>query len=401
MISGCASNSSKNSSTSETVKIQSPSRDEELGPNRAIGSVTGKSKKPYIFRNVASAFPDNGKNMMLKDRALPKSAVSGALDQSPRQLRAHRNQQNVAKNKSRFSNINKAYYANPLSQREALVLAQSSKNMDLAEFSYQVESSARDDAFETNDTRETAFDLSNVEDRWLGLMSLSEIPSEGVQADEDWYKIKVSSQYKRLMVDLRFQHYLGDIDLKLYDSAGNLVAISQGLGEDEFIHVMLERGGVYYIQIYGSNRHNRYDLKFSTYFTGGGDDDYEDNDSLASAYDLRKFENQWLSEIQGEGVAADDDYYRIQVPAGREHVQIDLRCDVNRGDVDVRLLNAQGKVIASSAHIGDDDFIDFTVPSPGTYFVKIYPFSPQSTFNLYDFKWVLSKSSRNRMASVK
>lgn len=376
-----------------------PTRDDVMGPNRARTSVAQKSKKGYIFRNVASAFPDNGKNMLLKDRAVPKSSVKGALDHSPRQLRIHQNEQWINENKSRFSNVNKAYYSTPLSSREALLLAQAPKKADSGEFFYQTETSGGDDVFEPNNERQTAFDISNVEERWLGLLGSKDAPTEGVQADEDWYKIKVSAQYRRLMLDLRFQHYLGDIDMKLYDSNGNLIAASQGIGEDEFIHMILDDGGVYYIQIYGSNRFNHYDFKFSTFFTGGGDDEYEENDSLRKAFRLES-EELWLSEVRGEGVAADDDYYSFKVPRNRQRVQVDLRFDVARGDLDMRLLNGEGKVIASSAHIGDDDFIDFTVPAPGTYYLKIYPFGLQSTFNLYDFKISTFGSPQKRASNI-
>lgn len=397
LLQACASSSELRIAPATEAKI--PSRDQVMGPNRARSSVKVKPNKDYLFRNVASAFPDNGKNMLLKDRALPKSSVTGALDHSPRQLRMRHDEERKKKNTSRFSNANKAYYSTPLTQREALVLSQAPKKTDAEEFFYQAEASGRDDVFEPNNTRQAAFDISNAEEIWLALLGPENTTTEGVQADEDWYQIKVSPQYRRLMIDLRYQHYLGDVDMKLYDSAGNLVATSQGVGEDEFIHLILDKGGNYFVQIYGSNRSNRYDLKYSTHFTGGSDDEYEENDSIRSATDLKQIDNQWLSEIAGEAVAADDDYYMLRVPAGRERVQVDFRYDVARGDVDVRLLNSGGKVIASSANIGDDDYIDFTVPHAGIYFLKVYPFSPQTTFNLYDFKVSFLKPSQKEASN--
>ena len=370
-----------------------------MGPNRAQNSVKPKSGKSYIFRNVASAFPDNGKNMLLQDRALLKASVTGAMDQSPRQLRLKERAEQLKENKNRFSNPNKAFYLTPLTQKDALILSQEPKKHDTTEFFYQSEDQKQDDAFEPNNDRLSAFDISNAEDRWLGLLSATDSVSEGVQANEDWYKIKVSPLYRQLIVDLRYQHYLGDMDLKLYDSNGTLLATSQRLGEDEFINLILEQGGNYFLQVYGSNRFNHYDLKYSTHFVRGNDDEYEENDQLRKAFDLKSFENVWLSEIKGEGVAADDDYYAIKVPAGKERVQVDLRYDVNMGDVDVRLFNASGKMIASSAHIGDDDFIDFSVPTAGTYYLKIYPFSPQSKFNMYDFKVTFLRPSQKQTST--
>jgi hypothetical protein len=368
-------------------------RDEVFGPNRAQASVKNKKSKEYAFRNIASAFPDNGKNMLLKDRALPKGSVTSAVDHSPWHLSIYQNPDHIKENQERFSNMNKAFYATPLTQREAQTLAHAQKATSAAPF-YQMETSGREDGFEPNNSLEKAFNLANAEDKWLALIGPKDKRTEGVQWDTDWYKILVSPHYRRVMVDLRYQQYLGDIDMKLYDAKGGLMATSQGTGEDEFLHVNLEQGGTYYIEIIGSNHGNRYDLKYSTYFTGGGDDEVEDNDFLARATDLSKQENLWLSETRGEGVAADDDYYKIQVPAGKLRVQVDLRYNVARGDVDVRLMNSSGKVIASSANIGDDDYIDFSVPFAGTYFIKVYPFAPQNTFNMYDMKWSVQKNSQ-------
>jgi hypothetical protein len=282
--------------------------------------------------------------------------------------------------------LNRAYYATPLAQREAETLSQTSKRIGGETF-YQAETFGQDDAFESNNSRSSAFDLAPAENRWLGLLGPAGALTEGVQWDEDWYRLSVSPHYRRLVLDLRFQNYLGDMDLRLYDDQGKLIATSQGNGDDEFLNLVVDRGGTYFVQIYGLNKGNRYDFKYSTFFTGGGDDLYEENDRLSQAYDLRTHESKWLSELKGEGVAADDDYYAIRVPGGRLRVVVDLRVDVDRGDVDMRLLNSQGQIIASSANIGDDDLIDFLVPAAGTYYLKIYPFSPQGTFNLYDLKW--------------
>ncbi len=376
-------NSSESSNKGSPVELNIKSRDEVMGPNRAKNSVLKKkASREYVYRNIASAFPDNGKNMMLKDRSTPKAMVAGALDHSPWHLSLYGNSEHIKKQQARFNIANKGFNSTPLLQKEAMAQISIPKKSSTVQPFYQTDSFGVDDAFEPNDSVEKAFDLASSEETWLGNLG-----SEGVQWSEDWYKVWVSPQYRRLLVDLRFQHYLGDIDMKIYDSKGEPIAISQGLSDDEFLHIVCDRGGFFYIQVFGSNRGNRYDLKFSTYFTGGGDDEYEDNDSLKMAYDLRGSEGNWLSETKGEGVAADDDYYLIQAKAGKTRFLIDLRVQVNKGDVDMRLLSSDGKIVASSSNIGDDDLIDFTVSEPGNYYLKIYPFHPSATFNMYDLKW--------------
>lgn len=320
--------------------------------------------------------------MLLKDRAVPKGSVTGAVDYSPWHLQVYNNPEKVNKDRERFSILNKDFYATPLTQQEALLLAQSPKKPATSEPFYQTDSYGIDDAYEPNNTIEKAFHLSAVENTWLG-----NVATEGVQWDSDFYQIWVSPQYRRLVLDLRFQHYLGDIDLRLYDAKGIMLVNSQDLSDDEYVNLILDHGGTYFVEVHGSNRGNRYDLKYATFFTGGGDDEYEENDSMRMAFDLRDQEGKWLSELRGEGVAADDDFYLIQARPGKTRIVADLRVDIARGDVDIRLLNSEGKVIASSSNIGDDDFIDFTVPVPGNYYLKVYPFNPQSTVNLYDLKW--------------
>lgn len=359
-------------------------RDERMGANRAWASVKTAPGKHYLYRNVKLAFPDTGKNMMIHDRVIPKADITGIEDHSPWRLRIYQNAGQNKRNAMRFSNANKLLYQSPVSQKEASYLAQVPKRIPANTSYFQASTTEVDDHFEPNNSMEQATNLISSENEWL-----ANIGDEGVQWDQDWYKIQISSHYRQLIVDLRFQHYLGDIDLKLYDQHGTLIAGSQGPQDDEFLNLVLEKAGVYYLQVSGSNQGNHYDLKYSTGFTGGGDDDYEENDRLQGAYDLRAFSGQWLSSIKGEAVAADDDFYRIKVPSGKLRVIVDLRVDAEKGDVDVKLLNAQGALVASSSSIGDDDYIDFKVPSAGDYYLKVYPFHTVTHFNMYDLKWTV------------
>ncbi len=362
-----------------------------MGVNRAKASVKPRAGRAYQLRNVASAFPDNGKNMLIKDSAIAKTAVKDARDHSPFRQRIYANSEHIKADQARFSILNKDYYSTPISFKEALVNLQIPKQANEHEAFYQSGNFGIDDRFEPNNSFEKAFDLTDAEDHWLGRNS------EGVQWDEDWFKIWVSPQYRQLVLDLRYQNYLGDVDLRLYDENKNLIAVSQGVVDDEYMNVVLEKGGYYWVNIYGSKNGNRYDFKFQTKFTGGGDDEYEDNDSLKRAFPLSQFEGQWLSKIKGEAVAADNDFYSIRVTAGKLRIVADLRVDValalvEQGDVDIRLLNAEGAMIASSSNILDDDYIDFTVPAAGLYYLKVYPFSTTGKHNMYDLKWTAFKT---------
>jgi hypothetical protein len=115
-----------------------------------------------------------------------------------------------------------------------------------------------------------------------------------------------------------------------------------------------------------------------------GDDNYENNDSMATAYDFST-EQTWLSSVAGLGVQLDEDWYKILVwPAGNERVQIDCRFQHAAGDIDIGLYDATSKLLAYSYGIWDNEFIEYTVPTAGVYYVKVF-YSNQG--NTYDLWW--------------
>ena len=112
-----------------------------------------------------------------------------------------------------------------------------------------------DDAYEENDTLGEAYDLSGAEGTWL-----SSIAGMGIQADDDWYEIDVTSGEERLVVDLRFTHAEGDIDLAVHDANGAEVVDSTSVTDDEYIDTLLPSSGTYYIRVYYDDAGNSYDL---------------------------------------------------------------------------------------------------------------------------------------------
>ncbi len=118
---------------------------------------------------------------------------------------------------------------------------------------------------------------------------------------------------------------------------------------------------------------------------GFSDDLYEENDTLASAYDLTAHEQKWLSSINGLGVQADSDWYKIYVNPGAERVWVDCRFKNNLGDINIMLCNASGTRLASSAGVGDSEFIDFIVPSGGAYYYIAV--QGANSGNTYDLWW--------------
>ena len=99
-----------------------------------------------------------------------------------------------------------------------------------------------------------------------------------------------------------------------------------------------------------------------------GADPYEPNDSLATAtlvaLPFRDFD-LWVDD-------ADSDYFEFTVSETAD-VRVHLSFLDADGDVDLRLLDASGNVIRTSASTSDEEEILATVPA-GTYFVEVHVF---------------------------
>jgi len=191
----------------------------------------------------------------------------------------------------------------------------------------------------------------------------------------------VDAGYEQVLVDLQFTDSEGDIDVSLHDDSGTLLVGSYSVSDNEYIDYVVPAGGIYYIRVFLENAGNEYDLWWNDVLI---DDNYEENDTLETAYDLSTDEQTWLSTIDGPGIQADDDWYEIYVDTGYERVLVDLQFTHSEGDIDVSLINSSGTILDSSTSITDNEYIDYIVPSGGTYYIKVY-FDNEG--NEYDLWW--------------
>ncbi|MBU1908431.1 MAG: pre-peptidase C-terminal domain-containing protein, partial [Verrucomicrobia bacterium] len=129
--------------------------------------------------------------------------------------------------------------------------------------SVQITVVVSDDVYEHNDTPGTAYDWTyeganspqDFHRTWL-----SEEEGLAVQADEDWYKIRVEPGYEHVTVTCLFAQAQGDIDLALCDAAGTELAASRGSADNESLTVTVGASGYYFIRVFGANAGNEYDL---------------------------------------------------------------------------------------------------------------------------------------------
>lgn len=120
-------------------------------------------------------------------------------------------------------------------------------------------------------------------------------------------------------------------------------------------------------------------------YEGYGEDNYEGNDSRFDATTLP--EGDWLTGVNGAGIANDEDWYEIDINPGYENLEVDLQFDHDGGDIDLEVYNALGDYITGSASASDNESINTILPEPGSYYLKVYPFTNSDAGNNYDLLW--------------
>ncbi|MFX1258404.1 MAG: clostripain-related cysteine peptidase [Promethearchaeota archaeon] len=240
----------------------------------------------------------------------------------------------------------------------------------------------REDTYEENDNYLSAYDLTLYEQTWL-----SSIDGQGIQADEDWYEIHIDSNFERLIVVLQFIHAYGDIDINVYtweDNSFNLIIKSWSTTDNEYIDFVVPSSGTYYLRVYRGNAGNGYDLWWDDLSISSVDDAYEENDGDTSAYDLSSYKQIWLSSIEGLGIQSDEDWYEVYIDPGYEYLVVVLQFNDLDGNIDLDVYNSGGFLIKSSTSMTDNEYINYDLPSSGTYYLRIYG---EDAGNIYDLWW--------------
>ena len=234
---------------------------------------------------------------------------------------------------------------------------------------YRLPTTGEDDQFEDNDTINTATSLAGGE--FPDLIALD--------GDDDWYVVEVCAD-GNLRVTLQFAHVLGDIDLEVYDAAGNLIDSSTSTGDGEALVLSGLPPGLYFIRVYlfgGEAEGNNYDLLVDPCAQIGGDDQFEENDSLTGAASL-------LAPAFFPGLIVridDEDWFKVEVcPDGTLGVSLSLVHA--QGDIDLEIYDAAGNLLAESASTENREEVVLTGLGAGTYFIRVFLFG--GDFNGYE-----------------
>jgi Ca2+-binding RTX toxin-like protein len=212
----------------------------------------------------------------------------------------------------------------------------------------------------------------------------------GVAWENTFYEINVPENSEELLIELEFSHIGGDLDLYLYDSDNNLIESSDSTTDNELISISSPDSGTYTVAVQPYEvTGNTYELRWDIGDGGGnsgGDDNYESNNNLEEAYDLRNNAGDLLSTINGAGVALDHDYYAINVPDGSQQLSVELAFSNSAGDIDLTLYDSEGNLVTSSESTTDNESINISAPASGTYYLDVYPYD-LLTANTYDLRW--------------
>ena len=162
-----------------------------------------------------------------------------------------------------------------------------------------------------------------------------------------------------------------DAVIAVYDSSGNRIAFNDDATartQNSVAIASLTAGSVYQFAVtsYDPSSAGRYSASITGVLQ---DDSYENNDTLAQARLVTPTANAAIS-----GVMADaHDYYRFSITtAAKPGSTISLQFSGAQGDLDLRLLDARGTVLRTSAGDGDRETIDVSGLVAGKYYVDVY-----------------------------
>jgi len=216
----------------------------------------------------------------------------------------------------------------------------------------------QDDAYEPNDSKTDAAYI--IEGGTAGLQICA--------GDEDWYYLYLLGG-ETLEVSLAFTHADGDLDLKLLDDAGVVVARSTTVTDGEAASAAATTSGYYFIQVYGYNQaQNDYTMTVTVSSAAGcADDGYEPNNTAGAA--------SFVSQGSFPGLqlcAGDEDWYEVFLGAG-DSLDASIAFTHADGDIDLRVQDATGAEIDQSLSTSDNEAVTVpTVSTYGSYFLRVY-----------------------------
>jgi hypothetical protein len=192
--------------------------------------------------------------------------------------------------------------------------------------------------------------------------------------DTDWYVLELQ-EAEQLSAELNFSNGEGDIDMSLYDAAGNKLISSATSNDGEQLEYIAEEQGEYKIQVRlysdaGESYGNSYSMALSSsQFAPCQKDQYAPNASAEEAAELPPGSYD-LSVCY----ASQSDYFSMEL-AGGETVNVQAEFSTEDGDLDISLEDGEGWSLASSSTSGGTEYFSYMAETDGTAYVVVDLFS--------------------------
>jgi len=219
-----------------------------------------------------------------------------------------------------------------------------------------------DDAFEDNDLLEQA-------SPWGPSGTFSDLVLAA--NDDDWFRVEVDAACAEatLQIEVDFEARQGDIDISLHAADGARLGGAAGGGDSERLVARALDVGSYFVRVYSVDDVTLpYALRIVRSCRAPGDDPFEENDTLAQATPIPT--GRWE-----ELVSLDDDWYRLDVGCVAAVVEAGIAFEHDQGDLDLWLGDGQGRRVAQSVGVGDQEVVLARDRPAGSYLVRVYGYA--------------------------
>lgn len=202
------------------------------------------------------------------------------------------------------------------------------------------------------------------------------------EQDPDYYEVYLLAG-ETLDATIGFTHANGNLDLKLWDAAGQELDASLTTTDDEHVQHTASSSGSVFIHVFslGDTTRNAYDLDIAISPAAScTDDEWEENDSFADASDpvFVPGENQ-LTDLQV--CTGDDDFYKFVMLSG-ESVTATITFTHAAGDLELVLYGPDEGFLDSSTSSENSETVEASGVAPGWHYLKVFGYDGAE--NAYD-----------------
>lgn len=188
------------------------------------------------------------------------------------------------------------------------------------------------------------------------------------QYDVDRYLVRLGGTDDLIYATATWNRSYGTMRLVLNDERDTYIGESTNEGGIETLRIGDLTPGLYTIAVTGDNKGIVYTLRAATTRVSEPDRD-EENDTLATARDIRGLSGVPTSSLGGPYRQADEDNFLVAVRGSNNALRVNL--DFVQSYIDIEILNGAGEVLGSDFSGVRSKQLEVTGLAPGDYYVRI------------------------------